>query len=88
MRVPSPPELRRITSLWQWETAARVWGDAGNAQRRARGQPEIRPLYTAAGHEVHPWLKAHGTPGLLALLDGLNAGEPFVALYDAAATAP
>jgi hypothetical protein len=83
VRVPTPSELRRIGSLGRWETAARAWGDAGNAQRRARGEPEIRPLYTAAGHEVRPWLAVHGTPGLLALIDGLNAGEPFEALYEA-----
>jgi hypothetical protein len=84
VRVPTPAELRRIGSLWRWEAAVQAWGDAGNAQRRARGEPEIRPLYTAAGHEVRPWLAARGTPGLLALLDGLNAGEPFDALYDTA----
>jgi hypothetical protein len=87
VRVPSPPELRRITSLVGWETAVREWGDAGNAERRARGEPEIRPLYTAAGHELRPWLRTHGTAGLLALIAGLNAGEPFEAFYDDAPAA-
>lgn len=87
VRVPSPAELRGIGSLWRWESAVREWGDAGNAERRARGEPEIRPLYTAAGHEVRPWLAAHGASGLLALIAGLNAGEPFEAFYDAAPAA-
>lgn len=85
--VPSPVQLRRIDSLWRWETAIQAWGDGGNAGRRARGEWEIRPLYTAAGHEVRPWLKTHGTAGLLALIDGLNAGEPFEDFYDAAPVA-
>ncbi|WP_298235700.1 hypothetical protein [uncultured Azohydromonas sp.] len=85
IRVPTPRELRAISSLWRWEAAVHKYGDGGNAQRRARGEPELQPLYTAAGQEVRPWLKAHGTPGLLALIAGLNAGEPFEALYDATA---
>jgi hypothetical protein len=87
IRVPTPQELRAIDTLWRWEAAVHEFGDGANAQRRARGEPERQPLYTAAGHELRPWLAAQGTAGLLALIDGLNAGAPFEALYDTASAA-
>jgi hypothetical protein len=85
VRRPEPQQLRALQTLGQWYEALREYGDDTNLQRRARGEQETHVVYTAAGHELRPWLAAHGTAGLLALLDGLNAGEPFNALYAAPA---
>ena len=78
---PSADELRTFRSLKQWIAAVHKYGDGTNIERKAMGQPEIRPLYAAAGHEVRPWLAKAGAQGLLALIGRLNAGEEFDAAY-------
>lgn len=81
---PGADELRTFRSLKQWIDAVHKYGDGTNVERKAKGQPEIRPLYAAAGHEVRPWLANAGVLGLLALLARLDAGEEFDAAYQSA----
>lgn len=81
---PAREELHSYRSLSEWIDAVHRFGDNRNAERRARGEPEIHSLYAAAGHEVRPWLSAAGTAGLSALIDKLNAGEDFDSVYRAA----
>jgi len=83
--VPRPPsaELRTFRSLRQWEEAVERYGEKNNAARRARGEAEVRPVYTAAGHELRPWLAKHGSRGLQTLLRRLNEGAEFDAALNA-----
>ncbi|HZX33415.1 MAG TPA: hypothetical protein VFF03_18845 [Rhodocyclaceae bacterium] len=75
---PTREELLSFKTLSQWNDAVHRFGDGRNAERRARGEPEIHSLYAAAGHELRPWL---ASGGLLALIDRLNAGEEFDGVY-------
>ena len=76
-----PDELHTFKSLNQWLAAVRKYGEETNSQRRARGQPEIRSVYAAAGYELRPWLAAAGAEGLSAFIARLNAGEEFESAY-------
>ena len=81
---PSQKELYELKSLRQWLDAVEQYGATQNAVRRANGESEIRPLYTAAGIEVRPWLSKTGSQGLLAVIESLNNGEEFDSVYLAA----
>jgi len=81
---PSQKELYKLKSLRQWLKAVKRYGATKNTERRANGKPEIRPLYTAAGIEVRPWLSKIGSQGLLALIKNLNNGEEFESSYQSA----
>ena len=81
---PTADELRTLKSLTQWIAAVHKYGDDTNVQRKAKGQPEIRPVYAAAGHELRPWLATAGVQGLLAFIAKLNAGEEFESAYQTA----
>lgn len=74
---PTPEELRSFKSLRQWLNAVHRYGEDRNIERKAKGEAEIRPVYSAAGHEVRPWLAKAGSTGLLAFIQRLNAGEEF-----------
>lgn len=78
---PTADELYTFKSLNQWLAAVRKYGEDTNIERKAKGQPEIRPVYAAAGHELRPWLAAAGVQGLLACITKLNAGEEFGSAY-------
>lgn len=78
---PSQKELYKLTSLRQWLDAVKQYGAIQNAERRENGESEIRPLYTAAGIEVRPWLSKTGSQGLLAVIESLNNGEEFDSVY-------
>ena len=78
---PTRDALYTFKSLRQWDDAVGRYGEKKNQERRAKGEPEIRPVYTAAGHEVRPWLADMGSKGLLRLIDDLNAGGNFASLY-------
>jgi hypothetical protein len=80
---PTRPELLSYQSLRQWLDAVHRYGETQNSERKARGEPEIRPVYTAAGHEVRPWLAEVGSQGLLDLISSLNEGKKFEAVYSA-----
>ncbi|HEX5338519.1 MAG TPA: hypothetical protein VFW53_08785 [Gallionella sp.] len=78
---PTREELHTFKSLSQWIDAVRRYGETKNLERKARGEPEIRPVYTAAGHELRPWLAKAGTGGLLALIAQLKDGQDFESAY-------
>jgi hypothetical protein len=79
---PTPDELHRIKSLRQWFGAVRQYGDDMDMERHAKGEHELHVLYSAAGHEVRPWLENAGNAGLLALIEKLNSGEEFETAYE------
>lgn len=81
---PTQQELYGFKSLRQWDDAVGRYGEKKNAERKAKGEPEIRPVYTAAGHALRPWLATAGTPGLLAFIEKLNDGETFESAYQTA----
>jgi len=70
-----------VKSLKQWLDAVHRYGETQNIERKSRGESEVRPVYTAAGHEVRPWLTKAGTKGLLALIMRMNDGEEFDSVY-------
>ncbi|HZW24140.1 MAG TPA: hypothetical protein VFF26_01535 [Gallionella sp.] len=78
---PTREELHAVKSLSQWGDAVRRYGETQNLERKARGEPEVRPLYTAAGHELRPWLAKVGTSGFLAFIAQLNEGKDFESAY-------
>ena len=78
---PSRAELFTFKTLNQWLAAGERYSDGKNAERRARGEPEIHALYAAVGHEVRPWFAQAGTAGLLKLIAELNTGAEFAAVY-------
>ncbi len=78
---PTREELLTYKSLRQWLDAVSRYGEMQNAERRTRGETEIRPVYAAAGHEVRPWLNEAGSQGVLGLIKRLNEGEEFEAVY-------
>lgn len=78
---PTRQELHRLKSLRQWLDAVHLYGEDQNAQRKAKGEPELRPVYTAAGHELRPWLAKMGSAGLLDFIARLNAAEDFESAY-------
>ena len=78
---PTPEELHSFKSLKQWLDAVHRYGEDKNIERKAKGEPEIRPVYSAAGHELRPWLAKVGSAGLLGLIERLNSGEEFESAY-------
>lgn len=84
---PTRTELLDFQPGRQWLDAVHRYGETQNAKRKAKGEPEVRPVYAAAGHEVRPWLAKAGNRGLLALIERLNSGEDFDRVYQTAYTA-
>lgn len=84
--VPRPDraELMSLRSLSQWLDAVHRYGEDLNVQRIARGEPRVAPVYSAAGHELRPWLAVAGTAGLSRVIDALNNGDDFAMAYRAA----
>jgi hypothetical protein len=80
---PTREELHTFKSLREWLGAVHRYGEDRNIERKAKGEPEIRPVYAAAGHELRPWLAKTGSPGLLGFIERLNGGEDFDAAYQA-----
>lgn len=80
---PTRDELFTYKSLGQWLDAVHRYGETQNMQRKANGEPEIRPVYAAAGHEVRPWFAEAGRQGLLELIKRLNDGQQFESIYTA-----
>lgn len=78
---PSRSELMSLNTLAQWEEAIRRYGDDRNMQRAANGEPQQRPVYTAAGRELRHWFGQAGTKGLLAMIAVLNADKDFLMAY-------
>ena len=83
IRRPTREELHTFTSLRQWLNAVHRFGETQNIERKAKGESEVAPVYTAAGHELRPWLAKAGSQGLLAFIEKLNSGEEFESAYQA-----
>lgn len=81
---PTREELHTFKSLRQWLGAVHKYGDDKNIERKAKGEPELSPVYAAAGHELRPWLAKVGSNGLLAFIARLNDGEEFESAYQTA----
>ncbi len=81
---PTREELRFLRSFGDWDDAVGRYGEKKNAERREKGEQEIRPVYTAAGHALRPWLAQAGTAGLLAFIERLNRGEDLESIYQTA----
>ena len=83
---PTREELHTFKSLRQWLDAVHQYGEDKNIERKAKGEPEIRPVYSAAGRELRPWLTKVGSAGLVAFIACLNDGEDFESAYQTANT--
>jgi hypothetical protein len=81
---PTREELHSFKSLSQWLDAVHRFGDDKNTERNAKGEPELHPLYAAAGHELRPWLAKAGSHGLLAFIERLNGGEELESAFQTA----
>lgn len=84
---PTSQELHTFRTLGQWNNAVSHYGEKSNQERKAKGLPEIRPVYTAAGHELRPWLAKVGSTGLLQFIAQMNNGADFESTYQTANTA-
>ena len=84
---PTSEELHTFKSLRQWLDAVHRYGEDKNVERKAKGENEIRPVYSAAGHELRPWLAKAGSAGFHAFIRRLNGGEEFEHAYQTANTA-
>lgn len=84
---PTREELHTFKSLRQWLDAVHRYGEDKNIERKANGETEIRPVYSAAGHELRPWLAKVGSPGILAFIASLNDGKDFESAYQMTNTA-
>ena len=84
---PTTEELHSLKSLRQWLEAVHRYGEDKNIERKVKGETEIRPVYSAAGHEIRPWLAKAGSAGLLAFIARMNDGEDFEFAYQPANTA-
>ena len=83
---PTPEELHTFKSLRQWLDAVHRYGEDQNIERQAKGETQIRPVYSATGHELRPWFAKVGSAGLLAFRQRLNGGEAFESAYQTANT--
>ncbi|MDD5394726.1 MAG: hypothetical protein PHE17_17050 [Thiothrix sp.] len=77
---PRYEELRGLRTLPQWSDAVSYYNQQ-NESHRARGEMEVAPVYAAAGHVVRPWLARVGSAGLSRLIQRMNAGAPFDAVF-------
>jgi hypothetical protein len=81
---PTREELQTLKSLKQWLDAIHQYGEDKNTERKAKGEPEFRPVYSAAGHELRPWLVKVGSAGFLTFIDQMNDGADFESSYQTA----
>ncbi|HRJ53948.1 MAG TPA: hypothetical protein PLE99_14415 [Candidatus Thiothrix moscowensis] len=77
---PGDGELQGLRTLPQWMDAVNFYQQQVQARQIAGGMG-VSPVYTAAGHAVRNWLATAGNQGLLVLIQRMNAGEPFAAVY-------
>ena len=85
---PTRDELYTYKTLRQWIDAIHHYDEDKNMERKAKGEPEIYPVYTAAGHEIRFWFAKTGTQGLIAFIGRLNSGESFMSAYQQINTVP
>lgn len=81
---PSREELMTLEASRQWLNAVDRYGETKNVERRARGELELNPVYSAAGHELRPWIAKVGSRGLVEFIERLNRGEKFSLAYQTA----
>lgn len=81
---PTREELLACTTLRKWLDGVHRFGEGREAGAGTDEKSAGSPLYTAAGHEVRLWLSRVGRKGLLELIERLNAGETFEAVYSTA----
>jgi hypothetical protein len=72
--IPIPP-LARLSSLGQWNSAARSFGNP------ALNPHHLHVIYAVAGHEVRAWSRAAGSTGLRAFIARIRSGTDFAAAY-------
>lgn len=81
MPYPSYSELRELRRLQQWTEAVGFYQQ--QVQNRQVNGIGVSPVYTAAGHVVRQWLATVGNQGVLTLIQRMNAGESFDAVFQA-----
>lgn len=81
---PTREELQTLKSLRQWLDAIHKYGEDRNIGCKSKGEPELRPVYSAAGHQLRRWLAKVGSAGLLAFIDRMNDGADFEPAYQTA----
>lgn len=70
------PHLNELITLRQMSEAVAQYGDT-----RPDSAGNMHVVYTTAAHEVRGWLARAGRGGVLALVEAMNAGEPFGRAY-------
>lgn len=80
---PTEQELYSLSNLPQWGEAVRYY-NAQNRDHKTRGEPEVSPIYAAAGHVVRPWLSRVGSHGLNRFIQQMNTGATFAQAYGSA----
>lgn len=83
---PTSEELHTFRSLKEWIAAYHHY-DKNKIERKTKGEPEISPVYAAAGQELRPWLAKVGSQGLLGFITRMNEGVDFEAAYQQANSA-
>ena len=73
--LPTPP-LTELVSRRDWAAAVRKYGET-----RGDDPSNLRVVYSTAGHEVRGFLACAGRAGVAAVLDAVQAAEPFDAAY-------
>ena len=73
--LPTPP-LTELVSRRDWAAAVQKYGET-----RGDDPSNLRVVYSTAGHEVRAFLACTGSAGVLAVLDAVQADEPFDAAY-------
>ena len=73
--LPTPP-LTELVSRRDWAAAVQNYGET-----RGDDPSNLRVVYSTAGHEVRAFLACAGRAGVAAVLDAVQADEPFDAAY-------
>lgn len=72
----STPPLSELVTRSDWSEAVGRYGET-----RGDDPNNLRVVYTTAGREVRAFVACAGAAGVVALLDAVQAGEPFDAAY-------
>ena len=72
----STPPLTELVSRRDWAAAVQKYGET-----RGDDPSNLRVVYSTAGHEVRAFVACAGSAGVAAVLDAVQADEPFDAAY-------
>ena len=72
----STPPLTELVSRRDWAAAVQKYGET-----RGDDPSNLRVVYSTAGHEVRAFVACAGRAGVAAVLDAVQADEPFDAAY-------